>query len=329
MDIRQLRYFIAIVETGSFSRAAERLCVAQPALSQHVLAMEAALGVTLLQRNPRGVVLTEAGQRLLERARDIDGSFQALDDYVRGITTPAGDVRFGMPATINEQLGVPLIESALEKFPKIRIRISEAMSGFVLDWLRDGIVDIALLYNVIDEKGLILQHVLTEEIRLFGRPDMKGIPRGESLTLGNALRLPLILPGPAHGLRQLIETAAQKTGTPLEPAIEIDSYRQIKQLAMRGIGYGMLPATAIRQEVLDRTFFSWRVTNSALVRRIYLGSPKARPLSAASRAVSQLSLSILNTLVSTGAWPATWADNAPPALGTKPTGSELAPAVKT
>jgi LysR family nitrogen assimilation transcriptional regulator len=329
MDIRQLRYFIAIVETGSFSRAAARLRVAQPALSQHVLAMEAALGVTLLQRNPRGVALTEAGQRLLDRARDIEASFQALDEHVRGITSPAGNVRFGMPATINEQLGVPLIEAALETFPKIRIRISEAMSGFVLDWLRDGIVDIALLYNVIDEKGLALQHVLTEEIRLFGRPGMKGSPRGEGLTLGAALRLPLILPGPAHGLRELIETAAQKTGKPLKPAIEIDSYRQIKQLAMRGIGYGMLPATAIRQEILDGTFVSWRVTCPALVRKIYLGSPKARPLSAASRAISQLSLSILKTLVSTGAWPATWADDTPPAPRPKPHLSGRAPAGKT
>jgi LysR family nitrogen assimilation transcriptional regulator len=318
MDIRQLRYFIAIVETGSFSRAAQRLRVAQPALSQHVLAMEAALGVTLLQRNPRGVVLTETGQRLLDRARDIDASFNALDDHVRGIDTPAGEVRFGMPATINEQLGVPLIETALQTFPKIRIRMSEAMSGFVLDWLRDGIVDIALLYNVVDAKGLILQHVLTEEIRLFARPDMKAIPRGKSLTLKTALRLPLILPGPAHGLRQLIETAAQKTGQPLEPAIEIDSYRQIKQLAMRGIGFGMLPATAIKQEILDGMFLSWRVTNPALMRNIYLGSPKSRPLSAASRAISRLSLAILKCLVSSGAWPATWADEGPPAPGRKP-----------
>jgi LysR family nitrogen assimilation transcriptional regulator len=313
MDIRQLRYFIAIAETGSFSRAAERLRVAQPALSQHVLTMEAGLGVALLQRNPRGVALTEAGQRLLERARDIDASFSGLDDHVRGARLPAGDVRFGMPATINEQLGVPLIEAALETFPKIRIRISEAMSGFVLDWLRDGVVDVALLYNVLDEKGLSLRPVLTEEIKLFGRPGLQRIRPGESVKLAAAMRLPLILPGPAHGLRQLIETAAQKTGKKLEPAIEIDSYRQIKQLAMRGLGFGLLPATAIKQEVSDGTFLSWRVANPALMRRIYLGYPKARPLSAASRAVSQLSLSILKALVTDGAWPAIWIDNDLPA----------------
>jgi len=310
MDIRQLRYFIAIAETGSFSGAAERLRVAQPALSQHVLAMEAGLGTALLQRNPRGIVLTEAGLRLLERAREIDASFRALDDHVRGASILAGEVRFGMPATINEQIGVPLIEAGLAKFPNIRIRISEAMSGFVLDWLRDGTVDIALLYNVIDEKGLRLHHILTEEIKLFGRPGMQGVPPGGTISLETAIRLPLILPGPAHGLRELIETAAKKIGTALEPAIEIDSYRQIKQLAMRGLGFGMLPATAINQEVTEGVFLSWRVAAPALMRRIHLGYPKARPLSSASGAISQLSLSILKTLVSSGAWPATWAETA-------------------
>ena len=75
MDLRQLRYFIAIVEAGSVSRAAERLRVAQPALSQHVRAMEAALGLPLLIRNPRGVLPTEAGLRLLEQAREIEARF--------------------------------------------------------------------------------------------------------------------------------------------------------------------------------------------------------------------------------------------------------------
>jgi DNA-binding transcriptional LysR family regulator len=82
---------------------------------------------------------------------------------------------------------------------------------------------------------------------------------------------------------------------------------------MRGLGFGLLPATAIKQEVSDGTFLSWRVANPALMRRIYLGYPKARPLSAASRAVSQLSLSILKALVTDGAWPAIWIDNDLPA----------------
>jgi LysR family nitrogen assimilation transcriptional regulator len=318
MDLRQLRYFIAIVEAGSVSRAAARLRVAQPALSQHVLAMEAALGLPLLTRHARGVLPTEAGLRLLERAREIEARFATLPDHVRGAAIPAGEVRFGMPATINEQLGVGLIEAGLARFPAVRIRISEAMSGFVLGWLRDGTVDLALLYNVADEKGLTLHHALTEEIQLFGVPGLSGAPAGPLVTLAAALRLPLILPGPAHGLRELIEAAARGAGGTPRPVIEIDSYRQIKQLAARGIGFGLLPRTAIAQEIAEGTFRAWQVTRPVLMRRIFLGYASARPLSTASRAIGQLSWDILETLVAGGSWAAEWAGIGPLGLHPSP-----------
>ncbi len=306
MDIRQLGYFVAIVEAGSFSRAAAKLRIAQPALSQHVIAMEAAFGVSLLHRNPRGVTPTEAGLRLLDRARDINARFAALAEHVSGSRIPSGDVRFGMPATINEQLGVPLIEAGQQRYPQVRIRVSEAMSGFVLDWLRDGVVDLAILYNVADEKALTLHHALTEEIRMFGPAAMKSAPTGHIVTLAAALRLPLVLPGPAHGLRDLIEAAAATIGKRLVPAIEIDSYRQIKQLVARGMGFGMLPTTAIHQEIADGIFRSWKITRPTLMRRIYLGYRTGRPLSIASRAVGQLSWNILESLVKQGGWTAVW-----------------------
>jgi LysR family nitrogen assimilation transcriptional regulator len=306
LDLRQLRYFIAIAEAGSFSAAAERLHIAQPALSQHVLNMEAELGARLLQRNPRGVVATEAGTRLLARARAIEVEFQSLGDHVRGAAIPRGQVRFGMPGTINEQLGVALIEAGRQLYPEVKIRISEAMSGFVLNWLRDGVVDVAMLYNVPDEKGLVLHHALTEEIHLFGIPGLKPWPSGKRVTLATALRLPLILPSPGHGLRELIETAAREIGQLVAPSIEIDSYRQIKQLAARGLAFGVLPATAIRQEVADGMFRAWRIAQPALMRRIYLGHLAAVPLSSASRAIAQLSWTILRQLVESGEWTADW-----------------------
>lgn len=130
--------------------------------------------------------------------------------------------------------------------------------------------------------------------------------------MAEALRLPLILPGPGHGLRELIQTAAQGIGRPVEPIIEIDSYRQIKQLTARGMAFGMLPATAIRQEVEDGQFRSWRIDRPELMRRIHLGYLTGKPLSIASRAVVQLSWTILQGLVQTGTWTATWNKNVTP-----------------
>jgi LysR family transcriptional regulator, nitrogen assimilation regulatory protein len=309
MDIRQLRYFIAIVEARSFSRAAERLRIAQPALSQHVLAMEAELGVALLHRAARGVVPTEAGARLLDHARAIDASLAALPDHVHGRTLQlSGEVRFGMPGTVSEQLGVPLIEAVRLRYPDIRLRIAEAMSGFVAGWLREGTVDIALLYAMADEKGLAMHQALTEEIRLFGSVNMPGAPRGDTVGLAAALTLPLIVPSPSHGLRNLIDAAALSIGKHVDPAIEIDSYRQIKRLAARSLAFGMLPTMAINQEMHDGTFRSWRIVRPTLVRRIFLAYRADRPLSAAARAVGQLSWGILRDAVRSKTWDAVWTD---------------------
>lgn len=314
MDIKRLRYFIAIAETGALSRAAERLHVAQPALSQHVLAMEESCGVKLLQRNARGVTLTDAGQRLLTRARYIDAAFSDLRDFIRGEAIPTGKVRFGMPGTINEQLGVALIEACRQNYPEVKVRVSEAMSGFVLNWLREGSIDLALLYNTEDQKGLHLHHALTEDIVLFGIKGLKGRPTGQHITLADALRLPLILPGEAHGLRLLIDMAARSIGRVVEPEIEIDSYRQIKELAQRGLAYALLPATAVKQEVNAGIFDAWHVTEPNLARKICLGYQSDRPISSASRAVGRLSWNILHNLVKTGAWTASWNQDETPAL---------------
>lgn len=306
MDIRQLRYFIAIADTGSFSRAAERVNIAQSALSQHVRSMERQFDVTLLHRNPRGVTLTEAGARLLTAARDLNSRFLLLNDDVRGAAVPSGEVRFGMPGTISEQLGVPLIEAGRRQFPQINIKISEGMSGYVLDWLREGKIDLALLYNVQNVKGLHLRHAFTEEIRLFGAAAMKSAPAATSVTLAAALRLPLILPGTGHGLRDLIETAAGTIGKAVAPEIEINSYGQIKQLVQRGLGLGMLPEAAIQHELKTGAFRSWKVTRPALMRKIYLGYRAEPPASAASTAIGSLAWTILERLVGAGGWAAIW-----------------------
>lgn len=308
MDLRQLRYFTAIVEQGSFSKAATKLRVAQPALSQHLRHMEDEFGVALLHRGTRGVVATEAGERLLERARTILAEFADLRDYVRGETVaPAGEVRIGLPGTVSEQFSVPLIEAAKERYPAVRIRIAEAMSGFVLDWLRKGEVDLAVLYSTSDPKGLGIHHVLTEELCLFAVPALATLatPAGESVTLAAAAGLDLILPGPGHGLRDQIDEAAAGINATVHAAVEIESYAQIKRLAERGLGYGILPRMAVRAQEKAGIFRTWPIEQPSLYRKVYLAYSTERPMPAAARAIGQLSWEILRGLVTDESWAAT------------------------
>jgi LysR family nitrogen assimilation transcriptional regulator len=199
MDLRQLRYFIAIAEQGSFSRAANLLHIAQPALSLHVRNMEFDLGTPLLSRSPKGVVPTEAGEILLRNARIILDQFTIAEEEIRGHDNdPSGEVRLGLPGTISQILAVPLITAARTRYPKIKLRIAEAMSGFVLEWMRDSRIDLAVLYGNVSDKGISMVRILQEELVFFGPPepitDVSLPENGEELSYNTIAQLPLILP---------------------------------------------------------------------------------------------------------------------------------------
>lgn len=307
MDLRQLRYFAKVVESGSFSKAASKLHVAQPALSQHVRHMEEELGVVLLHRGASGVKATEAGERLMVHAKRILDEFAGINDSVRGETVaPRGLVRFGIPGTVSEQMAAPLIEAARIRYPEINIRVVEAMSGYILDWLKRGELDLAMIYSTSDPHGLVVHHALSEEICLFAgvtMADEAGQP-GHTIGFAEAAKLPLVVPGPGHGLRQLIDEVAQAQKVVIEPTVEIDSYGQIKQLVIRGLGFGILPRMAVERERQAGVVRVWQFEQPAIRRKVFLAYSVERPLPRAHRAIAQLAWEILRQLVRDQIWTA-------------------------
>lgn len=309
MDIRHLRYFVTIAEEGSLSKAAERLHVAQPALSQHVRNMERDLRCELLFRSSRGVQLTEAGVRLLQQARPLIGQFDQLEEVVRAEDVePAGEVRFGVPGTVSQVLSARLIQEASQRYPGIRLRIAEAMSGFIFDWLREDKIDVAVLYRGIDSRGIRLKQVLSEELRLFGPRDARvgrARPFRDAVDFSQAISLSLAVPSPGHGLRDLLdEMALQHCARTFEAHTEIDSYAPIKTLVERGLAYSILPAMAIKEECEQGRLVSWPITNPELRRKIFISVPADRPLSSATLAIEQLCQELLQKLVQEGTWEA-------------------------
>lgn len=306
MDLRQLRYFSTIVECGSLSKAAAALNVAQPALSLHVRNMEAELGMPLLFRGPRGVVATEAGAILLRNARLIIDQFALAVDEIKGHdAVPAGEVRLGLPGTISQILAVPLILEARRRYPQIRLRIAEAMSGFVLEWLRDMRVDLGVLYIPVDDRSLVAHPVLTESLWLLGpiaaRFDVGQPPPGP-LPFAQAVHLPLILPSGSHGLRELIQTQAAAQNLSPDVVLEVDSYANIKGLVEAGLGYSILPLNAITAELHVGKLQTWQITQPDLTRSVHLVKPTDRPIPNAVAAIESLCLQTLAQLVHTGTW---------------------------
>ncbi|WP_322867543.1 LysR family transcriptional regulator [Aquicoccus sp. G2-2] len=308
MDIRQLRYFVAIVEHGSFSRAAEAVHVAQPALSLHVRNMEAELDTKLLFRNPKGVVPTEAGEILLRNARIILDQLTVTEEEVRGHENdPSGVVRLGLPGTISEILSVPLIMAARSRYPKVELRIAEAMSGFVLEWLSESRIDLAVIYRNVNENGLASVELLEEDLVFFapsqGLNDKGILPAADATPeLAEVAHLPLIVPAKTHGLRMLIDNHANATGVALNVAIEVDSYANIKELVSAGLGCSILPLNAISREVAAGRLTSWRTRDTPLRRSAFMAYPVARPMTNAVTAIRNLAEDVLRDLARNGSW---------------------------
>lgn len=307
MDIRQMRYFIAIAEEGSLSAAAQRLNVAQPSLSQHVLALERDLEVRLLERSPRGVTLTQPGEVLLSHARQIVRALEtAVEQVRRSGTEPAGEVSFGLPSSVSMVLSVPLAETVRLELPKVRLRAIEAMSGFIRTWLEDQSIDLGVLYDVSAVRHLRYRQLVTEDLYFFSAPDawpFDSAP-GTPVRLAAIAPVELVLPSKRHGLRIMIDRFTRARGIELNVATEMDALGQIKTMVSRGSGYTLLaPAAAI--DFVDRgELVMAPVVEPRMTRPVYLVRNPAKAVTAASREVERITIEVIRDLIARGIWSA-------------------------
>jgi LysR family nitrogen assimilation transcriptional regulator len=146
MDVQALRYYVTVAETGSFSKAATKLRVAQPTLSRQVRKIESELNATLFYRHGRGTALTDTGQELFDASRNV---LRQLDDVKNRIIgrsgQPTGVVRLGVPQSIGATIGASLAKKFHEKCPAARLHILEAFTGHLLEWVEAGTIDLAIL----------------------------------------------------------------------------------------------------------------------------------------------------------------------------------------
>ena len=146
MELRQLEYFVAIAEAGSFSRAAERLSVTQPVLSRQIKALEQELGATLYSRTGRGIVLSEAGKLFEQHARGVLETAAGAKTALSALgAIPSGRVVIGMPPSVGAVLTAPLVREFRAAFPNVSLGVIEGFSGHVLEWLTNGRIDVAVL----------------------------------------------------------------------------------------------------------------------------------------------------------------------------------------
>jgi LysR family nitrogen assimilation transcriptional regulator len=305
MDIRHLKYFIAISEEPSLSSAAQRLRVAQPSLSQHVIKLEEELGVSLVIRSPRGIKLTEEGRLLARHAR---GIVHSLDECIEEMKATGGVVRgpvaFGMPPSVSMVMSVPLAETVRVEYPQMRLQATEAMSGFLKTWLEDRTVDIGFLYDLDGKGHFRATHILDEDLCFFSAPDAWPLetPPGAPVPLARVAELDLILPSPSHGLRKSIERHAAINSIPLNVVIEMDAMTQIKELVARGSGYTIFAPAAAYDFVARGELVKSLIIDPVMSRPVHLVNNPAHPMTNACRAIERITLEVARDLVRRGIW---------------------------
>src|SRR5690554_6770592 len=306
MELRQLRYFVAACEAGSLLKASGRLHVAQPALGQQITALEQELGARLLERSSRGVTPTEAGKVFLEHARVVLADAERARLAVReSATVPRGEVELGLTTTVALAATMPILSACRDQLPGVKLKIVEAYSGFLRERLLSGRLDLALLYDDVQETGLSKFPLLDDQLVLVSEP-LSDLPH--EISMAGLAGLPLVLPGRKHGLRRIIEDACALQGLELNVVAEIESLSSVKRATEAGIGHTILPLGAVAEEAKQGRLQTTEITSRQMARRVVCTINTTRPSSVARDAVIQLILRVIRDMVESGAWPAKWVE---------------------
>jgi LysR family hydrogen peroxide-inducible transcriptional activator len=247
MELHQLRYFCAVAETGSFSRAAEQSHVSQPSLSQQVMKLEGELGARLFDRLGRSVRLTDVGKTFLPRARSVLRELEAArGDVVERKVSVGGPVTVGVIPTVAPYFLPPQLTSFSRKFPQAELTIVEEITPILLDRLRAGAIDVAILALPIRGHEFETAPLLTE--RLFAAlPRSHKFAKRRSLFLKDLRSDPFLLLRDGHCFRDTAIVACDRAR--LHPQIVFESGQFSSLLSMVGAGMGVsiVPEMAIER----------------------------------------------------------------------------------
>jgi LysR family nitrogen assimilation transcriptional regulator len=284
MELRQLRYFLGVASAGSFGRAATRLHIAQPALSRQIKALEEEFGVELFFRTARGVHLTEAGERFRLLADGLVRSIENLQLEVANLSNqPSGLVVVGLPPSIAHLVTIPLIEACEARFPKVTLRIIEALSVFLVDWLELGKIDVAVLTDPRESYALERRELADEDMVLVGVPAR--VPDGlASVSLDRLDDYRIII---SQGFERVMQPWCEAANVTPQYAMKLDSVPIVRDMVLRGIYCTIVPYGMVHTDVVAGRLNAVRF-DPPITRRLVLAFSSRRPILLSMSAVFDL-----------------------------------------
>ncbi|MUV13882.1 DNA-binding transcriptional regulator OxyR [Noviluteimonas gilva] len=249
MNLRDLRYLVALADHKHFGRAAEASFVSQPTLSTQIRKLEEELGVSLVERAPRKVMLTPAGRDIADRARRIVAEVEQMREAARRSRDPeAGTVRLGLFPTLGPYLLPHVVPRIRARFPKLELLLVEEKSDVILSRLRDGRLDAGLLALPIHDDQLHVEF-LFEEPFLLAVPESHPLARRSHLALADLADERLLLLEDGHCLRDQALDVCQLAGAGEMRDFQATSLETLRQMVAANVGVTLLPTLAVKPPV--------------------------------------------------------------------------------
>lgn len=285
MELRQLRYFAAVARDGSFSKASEKLHIAQPALSRQIHMLEEEFGVELLTRTARGAEMTEAGMRLKEMAEFVLRYVAEIKPSLSCFANePSGSIVLGLPPSLAYLLAPRLVEEAARRYPLLKLCIIEGLSVFLADWLEQARIDIAVLTDYGPIAGIERREVADEDMVFVGSPArLKASPK--PIPYNEIAQYPFIT---SRGFRSLLEPRLLAANIQPSFDMELDSILIVKEMVLRGLYCSILSYSMVHQEVTEGRLVARRFEEPPIRRRIVTALTANRPPSVTINAVEGL-----------------------------------------
>ncbi|MBW6400453.1 LysR family transcriptional regulator [Roseomonas sp. HJA6] len=316
MNTRAIEQFLKVVELRSVSRAATVLGQSQPALSRALRQLEADIGTELLYRDGRGVRLTDQGERFARWAAEF---VDQIDQMRRDLDGEAGGrlrgATIGLLPALSRQLAVPLTRALRDLYPDALLRIVEGSCGHLVEWLADGRLDIAIVFDKPPLRRLNPEPVATQFLHLVGAKSLGKL--GSTIPFRELADRPLILSSRPLGNRGELEGIAQRLGIELDVVMEVDSLDSLLKLLEAGEGWSILPAKALQEEIAHYRLQAAELIEPRMDRTLVLVLPVNRvPMPGAAALVRAIKSEIQRIYAVEGRRPRDtgigWADRAQP-----------------
>lgn len=299
MELRQLRSFVRVVELGSMGRAAADLGIVTSALSQQISRLEGELAARLLQRTSTGVVPTDAGLAFLRQAqlaiRHADAAMMAARE-----ARLSGQVSVGLASTTAAVLAPRFIEAMQQRYPDVRLRMTESLSGHLASMLNARQLDLAIVFHTEAAQRWTVLPLVDEHLFLLGQPSTPAWPEADRVAVAELQRVPLVLPSAAHGLRNLVDAAFARIGREPNIVAEVDGLATLMAMVRVGHVATIQPGAALAG---DTTLARVWLADDDLHRRNLLVSLPEDELSPAGLAARVVLGDVARALVREGAWP--------------------------